>query len=233
MPLDIQNNILLRVNAETSAQELRVPEGVKTIGYRAFAGCPRLAALTLPISLRMIEDHALDECTMLETLTIPQRVNMIGTNAFSRNTALSFRTNTVSLLVPPRTAYYDSSDASVLADILHKKNVHDTEMLFPMLRTFEFRSAAAVWLMQELKPRNAAEWLMQNAAGIMEMYLRLGSTGMLHLMLNTKVIPAEMLEKTISLAIEKGDHEIYMMLVNHKQEAFGISAESDTGTFRL
>lgn len=232
MPLDIENHILRRVTAESSAADITVPEGVKTIGYRAFADCPHLLALSLPISLRAIEDHALDACTRLESLTIPQRVSMIGTNAFSRNTALSFRTNSVSLLVPPRTAYYDSSDASVLADILHKKNIHETAMLFPMLKTFEFRAAAAVWLMQEQKPQCAAKWLSQNAAAVMEMYLQRGSTGMLHLMLQTDAVPADMLENIISLAIEKGDHEIYMMLVNHKQEAFGITAEA-SGIMRL
>ena len=232
MPLDIQNNILLRVNEETTAQELRVPEGVTGIGYRAFVKCPNLMSLSLPTTLKRIDDHALDQCTRLESLTVPQRVRLIGNCAFSRHTALNFRTKTVPLFVPPRTSYYESGDAAVMADLLHKKQAQETEQLFPTLKSFEFRAAAAVWLMQEQKPRGAAQWLTQNAASVMQMYLERGSTGMLHLMLQTGVITPEMLEETITLAIDKGDNEIYMMLVNHKQEAYGIS-DSETGTMRL
>ncbi|MBR5371214.1 MAG: leucine-rich repeat domain-containing protein [Oscillospiraceae bacterium] len=231
MPLEIEGNYLSRCTPDPAASEITVPEGVKTIGYRAFANCPQLRSLILPVSLRQIEDHALDQCGQLAALTIPQRVSLIGVSAFHRHTALTFRTGSVSLLVPPRSSYTESGDAAVLANILHLRSETEIPMLFPSLHSFEFRAAAAVWLMQNAKPKCAANWFRQNTEHMLEMYLDLGSTDMLHLMLQTDAVPEELLGNTITRAIEKGDHEVYMMLVNHKQGAFGITEGS--GTFRL
>ena len=231
MPLEIEGTYLSRCTPDPNTSEITVPEGVKTIGYRAFANCPQLRSLILPASLRQIEDHALDQCSLLESLTIPQRVRMIGTSAFFRRTVLHFRTGTTALTVPRRSSGQDSGDAGMLAQILHSKNPTELPQLFRALQTFEFRTTAAVWLMQSEKPQCAADWLTQNMQNVLELYLTEQSINMLHLLLNTKMLSEKALETAISGAIEKGDHEVYMMLVNHKQDAFGITEGS--GTFRL
>jgi hypothetical protein len=156
---------------------------------------------------------------------------MIGTSAFYRLTVLHFRTSSTALTVPQRFSSQDSGDAGMLAQILHIKNQAELPQMFRALQTFEFRAAAAIWLMQSDKPQYAAEWLMQNIKNVLQMYLSKKAINMLHLLLNTKLLTEEMLESAISLAIEQDDHELYMLLVNHKQEAFGITGE--TGTFRL
>lgn len=231
MPLEITGNYLSRCTPDSAVPEITVPEGVKTIGYRAFAGCPALRFLSLPISLRQIEDHAFDQCRLLESLTVPQRVSMIGISAFCRQTTLVFRTNSTALTVPPRKSYNDSGDASVLAHILHIKNRAELPELFQSLSAFSFRAAAGIWMMQTETIKCAEDWLLQNMEHILEMYLSADCINMLHLLLNTHLLSEEMMEAAISLAIEKHNHELYMLLVNHKQDTFGITG--GTGTLRL
>lgn len=61
---------------------ITIPVSVISIGDLAFLGCESLKSITIPDSVISIGDEAFEECTALESLTIPDSVTSIGDNAF-------------------------------------------------------------------------------------------------------------------------------------------------------
>ena len=96
-----------RVFAESQLKEVHLYENLTTIGESAFAGCIRLANITIPASMVTIEESAFTDCnvlssvvfepncaltaianntfanTVIQTITIPAQVATIGETAFS------------------------------------------------------------------------------------------------------------------------------------------------------
>ena len=66
--------------AETS---FTVPNGVTTIGHKAFSGCKNLQTINFGNTLTSIEDQAFENCTALTELVIPDNITNIGGSAFS------------------------------------------------------------------------------------------------------------------------------------------------------
>ena len=62
--------------------EVTIPEGVQSIGDRAFWGCNSLTSLTLSSSLQSIGDCAFMFCSSLRSLTLPSSLQSIEYSAF-------------------------------------------------------------------------------------------------------------------------------------------------------
>ena len=58
-----------------------IPDGVTSIGARAFENCARLTSVTIPDSVTSIGDYAFQYCTSLTNITMPN-VTSIGMEAF-------------------------------------------------------------------------------------------------------------------------------------------------------
>jgi hypothetical protein len=63
--------------------EVRIPEGVITIGKSAFGECNSLETVSIPDSVTKIGDRAFSHCYSLLGVMIPQNVNHIGEYAFA------------------------------------------------------------------------------------------------------------------------------------------------------
>lgn len=95
--------------------EIIVPEGVKRIGYRVFAGCENLKSINIPNSVERIDGYAFygcfelsevkisqdsqlesigisafENCSSITKLTLPKGVARIGDNAFRACRSLSY-----------------------------------------------------------------------------------------------------------------------------------------------
>ena len=70
------------VDARIHIISATIPEGVTSIGERAFYGCSSLTSITLPESVTSIGDFAFYGCSSLTSITLPEGVTSIGKNAF-------------------------------------------------------------------------------------------------------------------------------------------------------
>ena len=59
-----------------------IPEGVTTIGERAFYECVHLTEVILPESARFIERRAFGYCRALTTISVPEGILMMDDEAF-------------------------------------------------------------------------------------------------------------------------------------------------------
>ena len=68
---------------------VNVPQGVESIGNKAFYECYALTSITLPQRVESIGDSAFSNCHALTSITLPQGVKSIGDYAFSSCKALT------------------------------------------------------------------------------------------------------------------------------------------------
>ncbi|MDE6380663.1 MAG: leucine-rich repeat domain-containing protein [Muribaculaceae bacterium] len=67
----------------TSLKKVRLPRGLKKIGFQAFSECSALEEINLPSSLEDIGSNSFTYCSSLDGLTFPDGLKHIGHNAFS------------------------------------------------------------------------------------------------------------------------------------------------------
>ncbi|MBE6576228.1 MAG: leucine-rich repeat domain-containing protein [Ruminococcaceae bacterium] len=65
-----------------------IEEGVTSVGQLAFFNCHALTEVTLPASLRRIEQRGFWRCTALREVALPAKLDYVGVNAFYECTAL-------------------------------------------------------------------------------------------------------------------------------------------------
>ena len=59
-----------------------LPNGVMSIGDKAFRGCTSLTSISIPDSVTSIGNNAFHYCTSLTSISIPDSVTSIGDDAF-------------------------------------------------------------------------------------------------------------------------------------------------------
>ncbi len=68
---------------------ITIPDGVTSIGDRAFSSCSNLTAITIPDSVTIIGNKTFSDCISLTAITIPDGVTSIGGSAFSGCSSLT------------------------------------------------------------------------------------------------------------------------------------------------
>ena len=79
---DVDNNLYNTIT------EITIPDGVISIGKKAFGGCKLLEKVTIPSSVTYIGSDAFGACSSLTSVTIPDSVTYIGDHAFGVCTSL-------------------------------------------------------------------------------------------------------------------------------------------------
>lgn len=77
--------------SEKSDKQYIIPDGVKTIGTRAFLGCSRLAEVIIPNSVKTITSLAFLGCKSLSSIIIPDSVTEIAESAFDKTKKLTVK----------------------------------------------------------------------------------------------------------------------------------------------
>ena len=78
--LTIENGVVIDCN--TDVTDVVIPNGVTSIGDRAFAYCKSIESITIPNGVTSIGVRAFECCYSLESVTIPISVTSIGNYAF-------------------------------------------------------------------------------------------------------------------------------------------------------
>ena len=65
-----------------------IPDGITTIGSKAFVNCWELDSISIPESVESIGEYAFSGCTGLVSIELPESVTSIGKGAFSSDTGL-------------------------------------------------------------------------------------------------------------------------------------------------
>ena len=73
----------------TSLTSIYIPEGVTSIGERAFYNCTSLTSIYIPEGVTSIGDYAFESCYSLASVHIPESVTSIGYGAFGDRTSLT------------------------------------------------------------------------------------------------------------------------------------------------
>lgn len=73
----------------SDAEQVRVPDGIRSIGSRAFWQNESVLRVELPASVETIDPHAFDECISMESITFSRNLTVIGTYAFCDCDALT------------------------------------------------------------------------------------------------------------------------------------------------
>ena len=98
-------NAIIETSSNTlivGCQNTVIPNGVTSIGERAFDSCLNLTSITIPNSVTSIENSAFEDCTGLTSITIGNNVTSIGSFAFYRCSGLT------SMVVSEENATFDS-----------------------------------------------------------------------------------------------------------------------------
>ena len=74
---------------DSEVSDLVIPNGVTSIGNRAFYGCSSIASLTIPNSVTSIGFYAFRDCSSLTSIEIPNSVISMGSGAFTGCTNLT------------------------------------------------------------------------------------------------------------------------------------------------
>ena len=85
-PLYYAHNLYLNGELVT---ELVIPEGVTSIGDRAFYGCSSLTTITIPEGVTSIGEYAFRDCSSLTAITLPEGVTSIEYAAFYNCSSLT------------------------------------------------------------------------------------------------------------------------------------------------
>ena len=80
-------------------ETVRLPQGLRRVGKRAFAGCESLKSVEIPddSALENIDEHAFFNCKALETFDWPKSLKRIDSSAFSACASLKSLTGATSL----------------------------------------------------------------------------------------------------------------------------------------
>jgi hypothetical protein len=77
----------------SNIKKITIKGNVKTISYRAFAGCKKLKSVVIKEGVKSIECAAFYECTALRTISIPKSVTKLDEQCFDLETGQPIKKN--------------------------------------------------------------------------------------------------------------------------------------------
>lgn len=100
----------------TDLRTLIIPEGYKSIGYRAFYGCENLEKVVLPSTIDYIDSEAFAYCTSLTRINFPAKLYYAGEDIFVGCDALTLDQQDQDVLAYTETVEREAQQAAFVID---------------------------------------------------------------------------------------------------------------------
>ncbi|MCX4313088.1 MAG: leucine-rich repeat protein [Clostridia bacterium] len=104
-----------KYSGDKEIKHITIPDGVTSIGDRAFYGCSSLTSITIPNSVMSIGSGAFWGCSSLTSMTIPDSVTSIGEDAFRCCGGLTNVTMPNSITIIEASIFKDCSSLTSIA----------------------------------------------------------------------------------------------------------------------
>ena len=201
-----------------SLTSVTIPDSVKIIGDNAFSGCESLTSVIIPDSVRSIGYWAFDRCIDLTSITICNSTTEIGEEAFDRCTSLD------NLFVKGYhihgnfgAIHYFTKKLATTFLMLNDKNFSvklESAIKYPFILAYYRRTKdeTALTYIKKQFSRIVTYAIEQNDIETIEALTAVDN-------LFTK----KNIDKLIQTAIDKNAHEIYVILLNYKNEHIGYA----------
>ena len=238
MEFEIQDGVLLKCRLNIGETEVVIPEGVKSIGDRAFYQNQLLESITIQEGVTSIGKEAFTECRSLQSITLPESVTSIGEKAFSYCSSLQSITIPDSVMHIGKDAFhfYQSLQSIVFRGFVIPTDQYDLNLLHKdmpklreMLRTEDYEKdiPAAVKipaLLTEYRKHPSpklADWIRKNASEVLSFLIKdvSGAATAAVLQIENLPLPRQEIEKAAALAVlhtqNGGNPEIQMLLLRY------------------
>ena len=110
VPIETFPSVFIQQPALT---QISLPEGVTSIGARAFRGCSGLISVYIPEGVTHIETEAFKDCSSLPAVTIPNSVTSIGSGVFNDCSSLQY-------IITSTGTYYSNENGDLM--IIYNNN---------------------------------------------------------------------------------------------------------------
>ena len=77
---EIENGVLIKYHGDGG--DVVIPDGITSIGFKAFSNCENLENIVIPSSVTDISDSAFENCTSLTSVVIPYGVTTVRFKTF-------------------------------------------------------------------------------------------------------------------------------------------------------
>ena len=120
MGFHMDNSTLVKYEGDDTG--VVIPDGVTSIGDRAFSECTRLTSVIIPEGVTNIGEYAFSKCAGLKSITIPESVTSIDAWAFSECTGLTDMT------IPESVTRYRNTSLCAFGAIQHCERKRTTSL---------------------------------------------------------------------------------------------------------
>ena len=214
MAFEIKKNVLKQYIPEPGQTEVVIPEGVDTIGTKAFEDCGELNSVILPEGVTALKQYAFDSCEpKIKHLAVPATLQESGKNSFPAEL------RTVDL--PNGTVRFARGHDSfeVTEVIIYLLGI--TEKSFSELRAgsrleLAMISLAAPALIKEDARPEISQWAREQKKKILEIILSYGLTSALGGAMDAGFITTKNVDACLAQAA--GNAEMTAMLLDFKNK---------------
>ena len=221
-----------------SLKSVTIPEGVTEIALRAFSHCTSLKSVTIPEGVTQIGQEAFSHCESLKSVTIPERVTRIGVSAFWNCTGLQSVTIQGSVTEIDQNVFWNctglqsvtiQSEVGAIYGVLWKGS--NPVVIAPHVSISSFDAldkpnacagfAKLYWDRVPLSEEIRTGYLAYIKSYRKSLYARaMEYLPLLRLMTAEKMIPQEEFEELFGEALQKGDAELTVLLLEYRHKNF-------------
>ena len=214
-----------------SLEHIVIPEGVREIEDWCFEYCDNLKDVCIPNTVTKICNRAFLYCKSLKKINIPDSVNEIEVAAvFAGCSALESVRLPIGIRFTPR---YEKDFDKVFYNCNSLKTVVLGSHTFQVDEPPD--ENALIYMHTSLAVEgnpSARDYIYGHFDEVFRVIVDRGDIGLTDKLLASKFasakrISSETVDKAIDYAAEKGEHEIYLMLVKFKQEKLGFDSVKD------